>query len=241
MADSDRLSARAQHVFDQMQAAAGFDAQRARRIRDAAAALPENWTEIEDRRILAEQRAQKAQIMLSRLEPNYRDAEPRHATSAQWLAAYRAARHDGRRPPGNLIICGPVGIGKSFEANAIARALLAEDFVPVLVVPVAEMIETMKPNGDGAMDEGQFKVAPVLVADDLGAERLTEFAEERLRSVFDYRLNRFLPTIFTSNLKPPQIRERYEARLFRRIAENSTLLIIRESAHRQPMPLEFGA
>jgi DNA replication protein DnaC len=242
MADSNRLSIRAQEVMDRMQAAAGFDAERARRIAERAAALPDNWSEIENEKILAEQRAQRASIMLKRMDPLYRNAVPRHAVSQSWLERYRASRAPGEgapMPPGNLVIAGPTGAGKTWEANAIARQLLADDFVPVLVTSVAAMIETMKPNGDGAMDEGQFKVAPVLLADDLGAERLTEFAEERLRAVMDYRMGHRLPTIFTSNLAPREIRERYEARLFRRITEGSELLVIKRNEHRPATPQEY--
>lgn len=245
MADSERLSARAHEVLNRMRKDAGFDPAKAAEIAARAAALPDNWAQLEDERIRAEQFEAKARIMLGRLDPLYRDAQTRHEKSRQWLAAYRAFLADKTGealPPGNFVITGPVASGKTYEANAIARELLGTDYVPVTMITVADMIETMKPNGDGAMDEGQFKVAPVLVLDDLGAERLTEFAEERLRGVLDYRMNHRFPTIFTSNLKPPQIRERYEARLFRRIAEGSTLLVITKATQYRPaMPLEFGA
>jgi DNA replication protein DnaC len=219
MADSERLSARAQEAVARMKAAAGLDEERERRIAERAAALPENWLEIENRKALEETRAERSRIMLSRLEPRYRDAVPRHQESLDWLADYRA---DRKR---NLVIVGTTGVGKTWELNALARILLGE-FVPVTVISAADMVDSLKPNQDGVSDEGQFKVSPVLMLDDLGAERLTEFAATRLLSVLDYRNRKMLPTVFTTNLTPRELSRAYDPRTFRRIFDGSRMLLI---------------
>jgi DNA replication protein DnaC len=232
MADSERLRSRADTVLDSMRRAAGWTPEKQAEIARKAAALPDDWAQREDARILAEQREQRSRIMLSRIEPKYRDAEPRHQISVQWLADYRAGKRH------NLVIIGDIGVGKTWEANALARLLLAEDFVPVTIVSTADMIEVMKPNADGVSDEGQFKVAPVLVLDDLGAERLTEFAGSKLCELLDYRMRKLLPTIVTSNLLPKLISERYDGRTFRRIFEGAAMLVITGNAYSPKMPFD---
>lgn len=232
MADSERLRSRADAVLDSMRRAAGWTPEKQAEIARRAADLPADWAQREDARILAEQRADRSRIMLARIEPKYRDAEPRHQVSLDWLASYRIGV---RR---NLVVIGDVGVGKTWEANALARALLAEDFVPVTIVSTADMIEVMKPNSDGVSDEGQFKVAPVLVLDDLGAERLTEFAGSKLCELLDHRMRKLLPTIFTSNLPPKLLSERYDGRTFRRIFEGAAMLVITGNAYAPKMPFD---
>lgn len=186
-----------------------------------------------DQRIREERLAKRAQILLKRLDPLYREATPHHDMSRRWLEAYRAGRCV------NLLIGGGVNVGKTWEAAAIARDLLLS-FVPVTFVNAGKMMQSMRPNQDGMSDLGQFQAAPVLMIDDLGAEKRTEWTAEQLYLLADYRHNHCLPTIITTNLsldkldsagqvrEKGQLRAAYDPRTYRRLFQNASLLWIAE-------------
>lgn len=171
-----------------------------------------------DEEIRREQRAHKVGILLGRLDARYRNSKTRYPESQEWLKGFRAGE---RR---NLCIFGDPGTGKTWEASAIARQLLTEDVVPVTFTGAHTLMEALKPNSDGMSDISQFAVAPVLVLDDLGAERLTEWTEAQMFLLADERNVRMLPTIITTNLTGPQLRARYGDRIIDRFAQDSRVL-----------------
>jgi DNA replication protein DnaC len=179
--------------------------------------------EAKELEIRREQAERKAQILLGRLDARYRDAIPRTAESVGWLKRYLAAESPQDRGRG-LILLGPTRSGKTWEAASIARILLVKYRVPVQFVEAPEMMAALRPNAEGASDIGQFMAAPVLIIDDLGAERTTEWTAEQLFRLAHYRDVHCLPTIFTTNLEGAQLRERYSDRVINRLAEGATLI-----------------
>lgn len=181
--------------------------------------------EAKELEIRREQAERKAEILLGRLDARYRDAIPRTAESLRWLKAYLAAESPQDRGRG-LIILGPSRAGKTWEAAAIARLLLVKHRIPVQFVEAPELMAALRPNAEGASDIGQFMAAPVLVIDDLGAERTSEWTAEQMFRLAHYRDVHCMPTIFTSNLEGAQLRERYGDRVINRLAEGATLIRI---------------
>ncbi len=186
-----------------------------------------------------ERLARQADIMLARLPSKYRSADfPRADFGRQaftWLEGYRDARRRAV-PWRNLAILGGVGTGKTWTACAIARALLMEDTVPVTVVTVADMLAAIRP-ATGGMDVDllHFSAAPVLVLDDLGTERLTEWGSEQLYRLADERCRNDRPTIVTSNLSGDQIKATYDRRTVERLF-GGAMLIQLTGQTRRPMP-----
>lgn len=125
-----------------------------------------------------------------------------------------------------LLLWGDVGTGKSFLAAFIANALL-EKGVPVLMTNFSKILNQM-----GAMysDEryryiASFNRFSLLIIDDLGIERNTEYALEQVYAVVDERYKAGLPLIITTNLTISQLRNPEDvahARIYSRVLEMCT-------------------
>lgn len=100
-----------------------------------------------------------------------------------------------------LLLWGDVGTGKSFFAGCIANALL-EKRVPVLMTNFSQILNTL--TGMHFEDRNQFIDSlnrySLLIIDDLGIERNSEFALEQVFNVIDSRYRSKKPLIVTTNL-----------------------------------------
>ena len=100
-----------------------------------------------------------------------------------------------------LLLWGDVGTGKSFFAGCIANALL-EKGVPVLMTNFSRILNTL--SGMHFEDRNQFIDSlnrySLLIIDDLGIERNSEFALEQVFNVIDSRYRSKKPLIVTTNL-----------------------------------------
>lgn len=97
-----------------------------------------------------------------------------------------------------LLFFGSPGTGKTFAASCIANALM-ERRVPVLVTSIVRLTANMF--GDD-LNELLYRMntARLLVLDDFGAERNTEFKAEQIFTVIDARYAAKKPMIITTNL-----------------------------------------
>jgi DNA replication protein DnaC/intein/homing endonuclease len=95
-------------------------------------------------------------------------------------------------------------------AVAVMNDLMTRKKVPSLFVTVPEFLDNLReaymiPGRD--LDEWMdaVKNADLLVLDDLGTERPTEWVRERLFVVVNHRYREALPTLFTSNIGPENL------------------------------------
>ncbi len=125
-----------------------------------------------------------------------------------------------------LLFWGDVGTGKTFLAACIANALIAKG-VPVLMTNFSKILNQM---GGLYSEERHRYVASLagfrlLVIDDLGIERNTEYALEQVYSIIDERYKTKLPMIVTTNLTVGQLRspeDAAHARIYSRVLEMCT-------------------
>lgn len=138
-----------------------------------------------------------------------------HSYAEHWADTYK--NNTG------LLLFGDVGTGKSFFAGCIANALL-EQYVPVLMTNFPTILNRLT----GLFGEerltfveslGQYDL---LIIDDLGVERSSEYALEQVYLVIDQRYRSNKPMIITTNLTLDEMRNPADlahARIYDRILE----------------------
>lgn len=114
-----------------------------------------------------------------------------------------------------LLLWGDVGTGKTFAAACIANYLL-ERRTPVVMTSFVKLLASMQGFRE---DEDklitQLNRAKLLIIDDLGAERGTDFALEKVYNIVDSRYRAKKPVILTTNLTLKEMKEATDIRYSR--------------------------
>lgn len=97
-----------------------------------------------------------------------------------------------------LIFYGPVGTGKSFTAACIANALM-DECVPVVMTSFVKILQNIQKDEEEKIIN-TLNDAKLLILDDLGTERNTDYALEKVYNIIDSRSRSALPMILTTNL-----------------------------------------
>lgn len=160
------------------------------------------------------------------------------------LLAYTFASDDGQNPAmkyarryaehftemkargQGLLLWGGVGTGKTFAAACIAHAL-TEQAVPVLMTNFCKILNSL--SGMFSEDRNKYLASfnhfSLLIIDDLGIERNSEYALEQVYNVVDSRYLSRLPFIITTNLTLAELQEPKDlahARIYDRVLERCT-------------------
>ena len=115
----------------------------------------------------------------------------------------------------NLILVGPVGVGKTHAAIAACRPLWV-DGVDVEFWPVGKLLDELRPGGpEGELD--RLTKVPVLIIDDVGSERATDWTAERMYGLVNQRWLTTLPIVATSNLAREDLIEKLGERVYSRL------------------------
>lgn len=99
-----------------------------------------------------------------------------------------------------LLLYGPVGTGKSFTAACIGNYLL-NNAKPVIMTSFVKILQDIWENDREAEYITILNSASLLIVDDLGTERETDYALEKVYNIIDSRVRANKPMIITSNLE----------------------------------------
>ena len=78
-----------------------------------------------------------------------------------------------------------------------------------------------------------LKTVELLVLDDLGAEKSSEWTKSVLFEIIDYRYNELLPILVTTNCPPKELKEKIGDRNFDRLREICTLVSVTTESQRK--------
>jgi len=131
----------------------------------------------------------------------------------------------------SLFLRGDVGRGKTHLSSAIANAVLAggKTVIYKRAADLFDMIRRYKyEESTQRWHEvlAQLISCDLLVIDDLGAERTTDFVTEQLVLLLEERNYRNKPWIINSNLKLSQIQDSYNTRVSDRIMDRATAILL---------------
>jgi DNA replication protein DnaC len=151
-----------------------------------------------------------------------------------WCDAYIEACKQRTPPPAqwSLVLLGPVGAGKTWQAYGAIRRIVTVGEIRLTwrAATLADLLEQLRPRpGVDSWDEYErWADADLLLVDDLGADKPTDWAETTLYRLVNHRCERRLPTIWTTNLPkqpgtddrcpPPTLRSELSERVFSRLA-----------------------
>lgn len=128
------------------------------------------------------------------------------------LAKAQAARYVEDYPVVDcgLLILGPCGVGKTHLAVSILKALIYKQGVNGLFYDFRELLKNIQHSFNPVSQMTEMEVlapvldAEILVLDDLGAERPTEWVRDTFAYILNSRYNRKLTTLITSNFEDGQ-------------------------------------
>ena len=104
-----------------------------------------------------------------------------------------------------LCLIGPPGIGKTHIAVSVLRRLVIEKHVHGLFYDVRDLLRVIRSTYNPVVRTAEMDIlrpvmsAELLVLDDLGAEKPSEWVEETMNLIVNTRYNERRPTIFTTN------------------------------------------
>ena len=121
-----------------------------------------------------------------------------------------------------LILWGKVGTGKSYFAGCIANALMEKE-IPVCMTNFALILNDLAASFTGRNEYiSRLCSFPLLILDDFGIERGTEYGLEQVYNVIDSRYRSKKPLIVTTNLTLEELQNPEDtphARIYDRLIE----------------------
>ena len=145
---------------------------------------------------------------------------------------FKTFRDEGK----GLLLFGTVGTGKTYLAACVANELISKG-IPCLVTNFARIANEVQGTFEGRQQYyDNLNSFPLLVIDDLSAERKTEYMQEIVFNVIDARYRANLPIIVTTNLTREELlnpANLTHQRIFSRLFEMCTPIEVAGKDRRQ--------
>ncbi|MEV5543089.1 ATP-binding protein [Saccharopolyspora shandongensis] len=179
---------------------------------------------------------ERAVERLQSVPPRYQDSTVTCPEVADWVRAVVAEAIRRQRGPiaavstgPSLMLLGPTGTGKTHQAYGALRAL-AHSGVQCRwsYSTAADIYARLRPRSgvDSETEFDRLAKAPLLVIDDLGAAKGSEWTEEVNYRLINHRYEHMLPTLITSNLPVSELKTALGDRVSSRLNEMTTRAVL---------------
>jgi DNA replication protein DnaC len=157
---------------------------------------------------------EQAQIPLNYRQRSFEDFNvnwppiPGHQLGNSFQQARRYVDDFPANPKPGLMWIGGTGTGKTHLAVAVLKALIRKGFSGLFFdyQNLLERIRSSYNETSGASDREAYRSAleaEILLLDDFGAHRVTDWVEDTVTSIITWRCNHQKPTLITTNLADP--------------------------------------
>lgn len=128
----------------------------------------------------------------------------------------------------SLILLGSTGTGKTHLAAAVSHVLI-ERGIPVLFHTYSEHLEQIRTEFNHAGEKqylSLMKNTPLLVLDDIGRERRSDWSDSVLFDVVNGRYEHQLPLIITSNFTAAELADHVGNAVWSRLYETAAMVVM---------------
>lgn len=189
---------------------------------------------------VADVRERSAKAMEA-IPARYRDAVADLPEVAAWVRAVFDATLTQRRTiplvrrGPSLLLVGSTGTGKTYQCWGAIRAFgVSGVSCGWVVTTAADLYAKLRPRPRVDPEDEFEKVANVglLVLDDLGAAKSSEWVEEINYRLINHRYEHEMPTLITSNVPPKNLGEALGERVASRLVEMATRVVLKGADRR---------
>lgn len=169
----------------------------------------------------------------------YRNALPTLPEAAAWIdeltthTRAEQTRREAITPTlttgPSLLLLGPTGVGKTHQAYGTLRTLAVTGITATwTATSSADLYAALRPRTgiDSETEFRRYAHAKLLLVDDLGAAKSSEWTEEINFRLVNHRYENQLPTLLTSNVLPKQLADRLGDRVASRLTEMCDRVVI---------------
>lgn len=187
-----------------------------------------------------------AKHLAENLPPLYQDAVASTPDVRTWVTKLVESASEATSPcpivttGPSLLILGPIGAGKTYEAFGAIRAIaMSGAACGWELLTAADIYARLRPRHriDPEVEFNAIANSTLLVIDDLGAAKATEWTEEVNYRVINHRYQWRKPTLITSNVPPAELGRALGQRVASRLTEMATPVVLDGADRRRTMPV----
>ena len=174
-----------------------------------------------------------AERLAKQVPSRYQDARPTDPAVCSWVADVLARVTQPHLPiirkGPSLLLLGLTGTGKTHQAyGAVAALALSGAVCSWTFVTAADAYARLRPRARVDSEDEFMRLAnvPVLILDDLGAAKATDWTEEVNYRLINHRYEHELTTLITSNVPVPHLKAGLGDRVASRLTEMATRTVL---------------
>lgn len=179
----------------------------------------------------ADERAERLAIRREVYLARWRAQVPPMYAQASLIDLDQSQQHNWPIESLNLVLAGSVGTGKTHAAYARGNDL-ADQGLWVQAITVVDLLAALRPDGDPGLGRA-VQECQVLILDDLGAGKASEWAIEQMTALLDLRVREGRRTIVTTNVPEPDLEAAWGGRFMDRLRFRRMVHVFRGESRRK--------